>query len=386
MAASKKRSLGFSSNNSSLYSTVLRKYSYEEIRDLCFTEGSTFGNAFDCEWKIWRDKAIADFNISPQFFDLVRVLSGPQRYLQIASYIKLTPLCGVRVYKDTGVIEGVYEALAGFREAIFRRDPEMLFWFANRVKPEQEEELRKRPYSTWDKKKEALDLIEEWAGEEKEDEPSYPPPEGVYDTAYLALVLQKGRLDILDKIIHRYFTLPEGFSIAKDIPYTPFWELEENPAIYDLPLQDTSDEDFVSLIEPILGSGDTRIADFFRSIFRDRDFNTIRGGFFSGYGSLRYHHKPEEAYGMDLRFLNKESYAGGGLSYDYMIESLLYALSHDEHPEDNNWLDEYIGDIPYITTLLVSVPYKRETLEELVNIPGLDILYPLTIAILREYL
>ncbi|SPN79412.1 Hypothetical protein BRZCDTV_326 [Brazilian cedratvirus IHUMI] len=369
-----------------LRGAVLHKYTYDDIKRLCFTEGSTFGNVFDCEWGVWRDKAVVDFNISPQFFDLITVLSGPQRYLQIASYVKLTPLSGVRIYKDIGVIEGVYEALAGFTEAYFRRDPEMLLWFANRVRPEQERELQKRPFASWNKKKEALETIKLWEDKEKEPLLYYPPEDGAYSFAYLALVLEQGRLDILDKIIHRYFTLPEGFSIEKDIPYTPFWELENNPALYDLPLQDTPEQDFVALISPILLSGDTRIADFFRSIFRDRDFNTtIAEDFLSGYGCLRYHHKPEEAYGMDLRFLNKESYNGRGLGYDYMVESLLYALSHDEQPKDNDRLEGHIGNIPYLQTLLAHVPYGKEKLQEAI-FPGSEVLYPLSYAVIQEYL
>jgi hypothetical protein len=376
-------------SNDSLYSTILHNYTYEEIRDLCFTEGeagvpASFPIVFDCQWGIWRDKAVTDFNISPQFFDLVRVLSGPQRYLQIASYVKLSPLSGVRVYQDTGVIEGVYEALAGFSEARNRGDMEALLCFTKRIKPEQAKLSSMFP--SWLSKEAFAEEISQDLAKRKDKILTYPPQDGVYNIDYLALVLEQGRVDVLDKILQYYFVLPQGFNIEKDIPYTPFWA-EEFP-IYDLPLQETPEEDFDTLVGPILSSGDTRIVDFFRSIFRDRDFNTpVRENFLSGYGSLLYHRKPEEAYGMDVRFFNKESYTGRGLGYDYMIESLLYALSHDEEPEDNDWIEDgHLGDIPFITAFLQLVPYKKETLLKLVNFPNLHVLYPLTIAILREHL
>ncbi|SOB74335.1 hypothetical protein BQ9231_00452 [Cedratvirus lausannensis] len=81
-----------------LYSTILKNYTYDELKKLCLDP--EFNLLFDCEWGIWRDKAQADFGISPQFFDLIGVLPGPERYLQIASYIKLSPSS-----------EGVYEAV-----------------------------------------------------------------------------------------------------------------------------------------------------------------------------------------------------------------------------------------------------------------------------------
>lgn len=33
-------------------------------------------------WDLWRDKAMADFGVSKEFFDLVPQLPGSQRYLQ----------------------------------------------------------------------------------------------------------------------------------------------------------------------------------------------------------------------------------------------------------------------------------------------------------------
>lgn len=82
----------------SLRNLVLSTYPYEQLRDLCFEEESNFGEIFDCHWDLWRDKAVAEFNITPQFFDLVKTLSGPQRYLSIKSYFAITKDLAVRLY------------------------------------------------------------------------------------------------------------------------------------------------------------------------------------------------------------------------------------------------------------------------------------------------
>ncbi|SHO33227.1 Hypothetical protein BQ3484_159 [Cedratvirus A11] len=379
-----------------LRSTLLRKYSYEEIRDLCFTEGSTFTSAFDCEWGVWRDKAVADFNISPQFFDLIRTLSGPQRYLQIASYVKLTPLSGVRVYKDTGAIEGVYEALDGFREALYRKDPEMLLWFANRVKPKQDEELIRIFPGEQSKLARAEKLVARW---EREKDISLRRDDGSVN--YLLYIIRRGNVRELDQIIHRYFTLPEGFSIAKDIPKVPFWEIYDEQGhlrtIYNLPLQTLDSEMgglFDNLVEAVLGSGDTRIADFFLSIFRNREMRKKDASFYrvvytSAKNSLKVHRKPEEAYGIQLRFFD-QSYNGDGHWYDYMVELLLF-LKEQGRDINPNKIWSNLGNIPYITVLLPLVSRERakEFLEdEIIYSPGVDyyVLYPLSTSLIEEYL
>jgi hypothetical protein len=83
---------------------------------------------FDRDWGIWRDKAKADFNISEEFFDLVS-LDGLQRYLQVASYIKLSPISLARMHE--GEIEGVYEPCAGYIKADKRRDEKVLVYFVS---------------------------------------------------------------------------------------------------------------------------------------------------------------------------------------------------------------------------------------------------------------
>ncbi|SPN79126.1 Hypothetical protein ZAZAV_177 [Cedratvirus Zaza IHUMI] len=383
-----------------LRGTLLHRYTYEEIRDLCFTEGSTFTSAFDCDWDVWRDKAVADFGISPQFFDLIRTLSGPQRYLQIASYVKLTPLSGVRVYKDTETcpcfIEGVYEALDGFREALYRKDPEMLLWFANRVKPKQDEELIRMFPGEQSKLARVEKLVAQW---EREKDISLWRDDGSVN--YLLYIIRRGNVRELDQIIHRYFTLPEGFSIEKDISKVPFWEIYDEQGhlrtIYNLPLQTLDPEMeglFDDLVKAVLGSGDTRIADFFLSIFRNREMRKKRPSFYrvvyaSAKNSLKVHRKPEEAYGIQLRFFD-QSYNGDGQWYDYMVELLLF-LKEQGRDINPNKIWSNLGNIPYITTLLPLVSRERakEFLEDkIIYSPGVDynILYPLSTSLIEEYL
>ncbi|SPN79413.1 Hypothetical protein BRZCDTV_327 [Brazilian cedratvirus IHUMI] len=358
-----------------LYSTILAKYSYEELKELCLKPD--FRLLFDCDWGLWRDKAVTDFDISPQFFDLIRVLPAPQRYLQIASYVKLTPLS-----------ENVYEPLAGFREARFRKDKDMLLWFAQRITKEQEEQIKNIVPSYQTALIEHNNIISSWT----EFEPVHPPKDGVYDVDYLCSVLERGRLNILDKIIHRYFTLPQGFSIEKHVPRIPFWQIRDEEGrdltiMHNLPTQDFTRDNLEKLLRPILMSGDVRIVDFFRSIFRNQDFNTIiKEYYMSGSAYLFLHGRPEEAYGIDLRILNKQSYRGHGLCYDNMIESLLYALScEEEKPEEYDFFTMRLGEVVYLYTLLSSVPQDKARINRLLRNQSFHVLYPLSCKILQEY-
>ena len=358
-----------------LYSTILKNYTYDELKKLCLD--IDFNLLFDCQWGIWRDKAVADFGISPQFFDLIRVLPGPQRYLQIASYIKLSPLS-----------EGVYEAVTGFREAIYRKDKDMLLWFAQRIKPEQEEESRKVMPAYQDAFSEYEKLVSSWTEEPKL---VYPPEDGVYDVDYLCSVVKKARVDILDQIIHRYFVLPEGFSIEKHVAKIPFWQIRDEEGrdltiMHNLPLQNFNHEDFKKLLEPVLMSGDVRIVDFFRSIFRNRDLKVIsRGSYVGGSVYLFLHGRPEEAYGIDLRILDEESRRDRGL-FCSMIESILYALPYRKRkPEECDLFTSMLGDVTFLSTLVASVPQDKARINHLLQKQTFHILYPLSCKILQEY-
>nr|WIL04677.1 hypothetical protein Cduv_197 [Cedratvirus duvanny] len=360
----------------SLYSTVLHKYSYEEIRNLCFTEGSDFPLLFDCQWGIWRDKAVADFGVSEQFFDLIRTLSGPQRYLQIASYVKLTPLSGVRFYPDTNIIEGVYEAYEGCREAELRRDLDMLEWFSARLSDEQREHLKTLEGEFYTGSKERIENLQgNWEEEDREEEQEELDfTDGIY---YLYRVIRQGRVDRLDQILHNYFTLPKGFTIEKDIPHVPFWEYYHQGTLYDLPLQETKSADVNYIIEAVMASADTRIADFFRSIFRDRDLS--RSTLITSRESLLRHGKPEEAYGLALRFFGPRTRVE---QYNYMVELLLLlSVTHEISGDDySSYLDERLGNITHLSALLpyVNPVYVKEVVVD-------DIIFPLSSSLLLEY-
>nr|WIL04683.1 hypothetical protein Cduv_203 [Cedratvirus duvanny] len=351
----------------SLYSTVLHNYTYEQVRDLCFTEGSTFANVFDCDWGVWRDKAVIDFNISPQFFDLVRSITGPQRYLQISTYVKLSPLSGVRVYKDTGVIEGVYEAWKGYRQARLRKDPEMVLWFAERIKPEQQTGPRRNILQK------AQELVDTFS-QPKEKKVFY------FDYDKLACLVKHGKIRELDQIIHDYFTLPKGFSIERDVPYVPFWEITDKySALLDLPLQDYPEEEMENLVNAISSSGDVRIVDFFRSIFRDR-LDILEENYLSAWRSLILHGKPEETFGIEVRFFNpKKEYA----EYEYMAENVLGLLIPNKVELKSYLLASALGDITYLTAVLPFFP--KEVIEQpLSKLDG--VLYPLSKIVLESYI
>ena len=266
---------------------------------------------------------MVDFGVSKEFFDLVYTLSGSQRYLQIEAYIKLTPDSGVRVYPDTGVIEGVYEAYEGYEEAQKREDLEMMIWFAERSKGKVEE---------------IPDFV---------DEPMIFVDQGDTLERLINATLW-GRVDILDEIIHKVFTLPKGFSIARDIPKyhnyadEDFWE--NKGYLLDLPLQGHS-----SLQELLLNSflsGDTRIADFYLSIFRNKEQEIARAARMSHFGdrSLFWHHKPEETYGIALRTLR---YSSGDRLPKHMVEVAFY-LGRGK----SDFLFTHMGDVASLMAIL----------------------------------
>ncbi|SPN79153.1 Hypothetical protein ZAZAV_190 [Cedratvirus Zaza IHUMI] len=360
----------------SLVQSVLKGYTYERIRDLCFSSENDLSNALDCDWGVWRDKAVADFNISPQFFDLVKTLYGFQRYLQIATYVELSPLSGVRVYKDTGVIEGVYEAYAGYQEAKARKDPEMLLWFANRIKPEQQEN-----FTEGDAVRTARKTINKWRKKRAE--------QGVKELGgyeYLTWVVKHGELDSLDQVIHDYFTLPEGFSIARDIPFVPFWEIhDKQSALYDLPLQDYPEEEMAYLANAVLACGDTRIVDFFRSILRDRLHDKIEKSYGNAKKSLTLHHKPEQTYGIEVRFFDPTKTFN---DYAYMAEIVInLVLANDDDSDSHDlgnpyWLLESQGDITYLTAVISLFP--KEVIADALGECD-PVLYPLSSFILESY-
>ncbi|SPN79420.1 Hypothetical protein BRZCDTV_332, partial [Brazilian cedratvirus IHUMI] len=312
---------------------------------------------------------VADFGISEEFFDLIRTLSGPQRYLQIASYVQLSPLSLADVYDD-GTIEGVYEPYAGYKEARERRDADMMLWFAQRVTPEEDAALN-RGESTFARAKEEA---RGWLGGLLKD--LHQPRR--YDMHYLSLIIRHGRVDILDDIIHPYFNLPKDFSVSK----LEKGGLQGPFPLYNLPIQTTSDKDVQELLESALSSGDVRIVDFFRSIFRDRDLQRMASVIGLSKYSLLIHGKPEEAYKIALRFITKDT----SIFYlSYMAELVL----HQVEQKKSYWrlLPEKLGNITFIQVLL---PYMdREQVEFLLqeDFVGMEFtLYPISISLLEEHI
>ncbi|SPN79146.1 Hypothetical protein ZAZAV_187 [Cedratvirus Zaza IHUMI] len=337
----------------SLYSTVLKNYTYDDLKELCFAPESNFGNSFDCDWDVWRDKAVVDFGVSPQFFDLIRTLSGPQRYLQIASYVKLTPLSGVRVYED-GTVEGVYEAYTGYLESKERRDADMMLWFYQRIGEEQKRYLSIMSGFSKEEMLEEIELRrEKWQEEERKEEEFLSDP-GRERSKYLRKIIEAGRIDILDEIIHGYFTLPEEFSIERDIPYTPFWQISSQQLREDLPLQPhIEDKEARKIIQASMQSSNTRIVDFFRSIFRDRNLEGFTKSTSTKNGLLR-HGKPEETYGIALRFFGPKTNV---FTFEHMAELFLYfSQSQATYHYYTAIINRRKGDITFLQAVL---PYTE---------------------------
>nr|WIL03991.1 hypothetical protein Clen_61 [Cedratvirus lena] len=352
-----------------LKGTVLSTFSYSQTQKLC-AENPT---VFDCDWGLWREKAIADFGISGEFFDLVPQLSGAQRYLQIKSYYVLTPDMAVRVYSD-GYIEGVYETVAGYKIARDTLDSAMQMFFSNRLKPEQREILYKQGYTRIPLQplsQEYIDALNSnknyksnyWTFLASSVEDSIKT--GDQSQQFLQRVLESGRIEWLDQILDRYFVLPEGFSIQTHIPYTPFWA-EEFP-LYDLPLY-KGNLDPELLFPSVIRSTDTRIVDFFRSIFRDRIADNIPGFYEYARTGFSLQKRPEETFGIYKRFKRSEV----RYSLPFMVEQII-----DLGQDGGRLITKEIGNV---TTLLSLLPFTKK--KNLSFPPGL---YPLSEKIVAEY-
>lgn len=355
----------------SLKNTVLSNFSYSQTQALC----KEHPTAFECDWGLWRDKAIADFGVSKEFFDLVPQLPGSQRYLQIKSYITLTPDLAVRVYDD-GFIEGVYEAYAGYLKAVSTRNTAMKIFFAGRLKPKQVLHLAKeklipsiQPLSL--EYIEALNSNKDY----KSDYNKYIEGEfyrgltiGDNRKSFLYVILSSGRTDWIDQIIHRYFTLPEGFSIESDIPYVPFWA-KEFP-IYELPLYQGRWIEAQEMLSSAIQGSNVKVVDFFRSIFRDKLQKISYGVNESIKQGLSMQKKPEESFGIYRRF-----------KQIVKIAPIMVEQSLDTESDFVYLIEREPGNIP---NLLVSLSYfNREDLDRLEGVFREN--YPLSQKIIREY-
>lgn len=353
----------------SLKGAVLSSFSYSQTQKFC----AEHPTVFDCDWDLWREKATADFGISGEFFDLVSQLPGSQRYLQIKSYYTLTPDMAVRVYED-GFIEGVYEAYAGYERAYQNKDYPLMNFFAARLKDEQVVRLVKEGKLIPRIQPLSQELIDE-LNSNKDFRSKYNQSiedkisRGGTSLKFLNLVLSSGRTDWIDQVLHRFFSLPEGFSIEKDIPYVPFWA-EEFP-VYDLPLYRGDWLDDENMFSSAIKGANVKVVDFFRSIMRHRLEKVSARVWSSSVEGLEAHGKPEEIFGIYKRFKDHPRY-----SRPFMIEQALDSGTNSGFLLENN-----LGNVPY---LLVSLPFLDRRDFALFR-ARFHLNYPLSDRIIHEY-
>jgi hypothetical protein len=287
----------------SLKGAVLSTFSYQQTKQVCLEYPSIFGSPWDQAW-VWKEKAMVEFDISEEFFALVPNLSPSQRYLQIKSYVTLTPDMIVKIH-DGGKIEGVYELQAARDRAIDLDCKPMKRFFASGSFSREDEFTfsRKRNRELVENGRAGIDVKQGIL-------------EGTRSAKFLEDVLLAGRVDWLDQVIHRYFVLPPGFSIERDVPRVPFWA-KEFPLV-DLPIY-TGSLDRYSIIINAICSSDTRIVDFFRSIFRDKIGEEISNFYIYNKIGLECSGAPEETFGVHKRFKQPED----DIDFPPMIEQVL---------------------------------------------------------------
>lgn len=330
---------------------VLSTFSYEETKQLCNKYPSIFSSPWYESW-VWREKASADFDITGEFFDLVS-LAPSQRYLQLKSYHVLTPDLAVRVHDD-GFIEGVYEAHAGYRLAKELDDKEMKAFFAKRLKPEQ----IKIPNREGRVHMPSRGLDQETIDRLNASKSYKPQPDAKMEKAFLSglkqgkknadffyMVLSSGRTDWIDQILHRYFVLPQGFTIQGNVPYTPFCS-DAFPLLH-LPLYEGETLDVDYLYQHMFSATDTRVVDFLLSVLGKR---RLRDGI-SIWVMACKERNPEESFGIYKRLGRSK----GKPRMPTLVEKVL-----DKGEGYSQAIIENLGNIPLLLTLLPFVD-KRET-------------------------
>nr|WIL04801.1 hypothetical protein Cduv_321 [Cedratvirus duvanny] len=193
---------------------------------------------------------------------------------------------------------------------------------------------------------------------------------------FLYSVLISGRLDLIDAIIHDYFVLPEGFSISRDIDCIPFWEYQGD-VLYDLPLQEhIHDIEVRQIAESVLTGCNSRVVDFFRSMFRDYiEENELEVPLLLQRGMRIQPFYPrsvkaEEAYNISKRFPDLP------FNYDFMSEFLLDVVRTSEEPDLDYFTDVVLGNDGNLA-LITSIPpyFDKEEIERHLQRIG-DEVYP----------
>ncbi|SOB74406.1 hypothetical protein BQ9231_00523 [Cedratvirus lausannensis] len=356
----------------SLKGTVLSTFSYTQTQKLC----AEHPTAVDCDWDLWREKAMADFAISGEFFDLVPQLPGSQRYLQIKSYHVLTPDMAVKVYPD-GFIEGVYEAYAGYLKALVKNDTSMRYFFSSRLKDKQVAELVNQEMLSLPLQPLSQEFINT-LNSKKDYSSDYShfvqgalekALRGEGDRSTFLFILSSGRTDWIDLILHEYFVLPEGFSIEENIDYVPFWA-EEFP-IYELPLYPGEWYDAQNILSAAIRGANVKVIDFLRSVFRDKLDMISPIMWESAKQALDIQKKPEEVFGIYRRFRNVPQVR------PFMVEQAL-----DLKKGFFYLVEKKLGNVP---DLLVSLPFLTGDEFALLR-ARLAANYPLSDRIIHEYL
>nr|WIL04600.1 hypothetical protein Cduv_120 [Cedratvirus duvanny] len=282
----------------------------------------------------------------------------------------------VRVYPD-GFIEGVYESYAGVLKAVSTRNKPMKSFFASRLKPEQVPILMEESLLTLPIQPLSLEYIEALNSNKdyKSDYNKYVEEDfytglsiGNKRKNFLYLILSSGRTDWIDQIIHRYFTLPKGFSIESHIKYVPFWA-EEFP-VYGLPPYKGRWNEAQEMLSYAIEGSNVKVVDFFRSIFRENLEKISYGVNKSNKQGLFTQKKPEETFGIYKRFKQISKVTPFMLEQALDTESgFLYLLEYEP------------GNIP---KLLVSLPFLHEAdLEKFRK--TLSFKYPLSQKIISQY-
>ncbi|SPN79498.1 Hypothetical protein BRZCDTV_378 [Brazilian cedratvirus IHUMI] len=276
----------------SLQNIILSNLPYSQLYNICTDRENRVRGALECDNladrdNIWKNKALAEFNVPPAFFDLALqgrsvVPSPSQRYVEIATYFTLQPFS--QAVLENGEIEGVYESTQACIEAVERRDDRMTEYFYSLLSPSKKIYVKDQLLDT-----RMTDFATRLIyGIPVEDKP-YLREE---DADILSTIIKTGNLALLNRQLELEGITPSSFRIEDYIPELEFDPQAETFALFPLPLHRKPLHQ-LRVMNSAIYSCNPRIVDFFRSYFNLDRPNTGYRSLLAGY---KRHHKPVQAY------------------------------------------------------------------------------------------
>lgn len=428
--------------------TILNGFSFSKLAKLCYE--SKYSTVLDCEWDVWRQRALDLHNIPKAYFDLaIGKYPGIERYIEVITQQKLNINSGIDIYGEEFV--GVYEEMALIEEVIKRNNWKILPCYLKNISEKVKAYIREEFPKDFTNVSSNLDIfcfsassvelvnildiniqeqhaelcpkvnnIEKHSGETFSTEElsefplsfiSYLIRHGNKSVLHISLeedfysslaefynivlypALESGRIDFTELMLS-YYDFPEEFSINNYVPFDP--NQTEFPLI-ELPFSFPYDR---TIFESVILGGNIQIIDFFRSLYNINIISTENTGLDVDWcitESYFRHHDSVATYSLmqrsELSFhsFSIEKYSRTGNSD---IISYFFTQLKENHPSNikralREFLEHNYGNYVLYQTVLpwFDLLLVKKATKILMDINRLvPEVYPLTKELINDYL